>query len=81
MPTFKVHIVQTVSAVVEVEAETAEEAALEEFYNSEQMPSSISYGAFGTHARVDEAGQWEATSVELDGKEVWTGETPMEFGL
>lgn len=76
MTRFTVHLIQTVSAAVEVEADDYE-AAIEAAYQSDDMPGSITYGAFGS-ACVD-GGDWEPASVEDEnGVEVWndhTGET------
>lgn len=58
---YSVSMVQTVSTVVEVEAESVEEA-LEKVYDSPDMPGSITLGAFG-QASVDEAGEWTPVSV------------------
>lgn len=58
---YSVHLVQTVSATVQVEAESVDEA-LEKVYDSPDMPGAITHGAFG-QASVDEAGEWEPVSV------------------
>ncbi len=58
---YRVHLIQTVSTTVEVEADTVE-AALEKVYDSPDMPGSITIGAFGP-ASVDEAGEWEPVVV------------------
>jgi hypothetical protein len=65
--------VQTVSASVEVEAATPQDAA-DDFYQSDDMPGQITIGAFGNAARVDEAGEWYAIEVTDEaGKVLWTG--------
>lgn len=70
MPQFTVHLVQTVSSSVTVDAETYEEA-IEAAWDSEDMPGSMSHGAFGS-ASVDEAGEWMAQEVTDDsGNSVW----------
>jgi hypothetical protein len=75
MPTFNVHIVQMVSTVIEVEADSAEEAA-ETYFNAPTMPGSITIGAFGAGVSVSEAGEWEAAAVfDEDDNEVWTAES------
>lgn len=61
MPTYSVHIIQTVSTSVEVEADSVEEV-LEKYYDSPGMPASITVGAFGA-ASVDEAGEWEPVAI------------------
>jgi hypothetical protein len=73
MPQYRVGITQTVSSSVLVEAESPE-AAASEFYNSPDMPGSITVGAFGSYCNVDEAGEWEASEVlDAKGNIVWTG--------
>lgn len=73
MPKFKVHITQTVSTTVEVEADDVQDA-LDSWYHSPDAPGSITHGAFGG-VTVDEAGEWGAVAVYDDtGEEVWTGE-------
>lgn len=73
MPTYEVYIVQTVSTCLYVEADSPEDAA-SDFYNAEDMPGGITHQAFGTGATVDEAGEWEAESIMLDGEVVWPKE-------
>ncbi len=58
---YAVHLVQTVSTTVEVEADTVEDA-LEKVYDSPDMPGGITHGAFG-QATVDEAGEWNPVVV------------------
>lgn len=70
MPTFRVNLVNTVSATVEVEADSIEDA-LDAVYDSDKFPGSVTIGAFGP-AAVDES-QWEPTSVtDAAGRTVWT---------
>jgi hypothetical protein len=72
MATYNVHLVQTVSTVVTVEADSPQDA-VGLAWDSEDMPGSMVYGAFGS-ASVDEARDWEAMSVtDAEGNEVWTG--------
>ena len=71
MPTFRVHITKVVSTAIDVEADSAEQAAAD-FESSPDMPGAMVYGAFGPGASVDEAGEWEAVSVrDQDNNEVW----------
>lgn len=58
---YSVHLVQTVSTTVEVEADSVEDA-LEKVYTADDMPGSITHGAFG-QASVDEAGEWTPVTV------------------
>jgi len=72
MPTYTVHLLQTISTAVEVEADNVDDA-LEKVYDSPDMPGPITHGAFG-RASVDEAGEWTPVSVYQDGnydKPVW----------
>lgn len=73
---YNVHLVQTISTSVEVEAGSVEEA-LEKVYDSPDMPGSITQGAFG-QASVDESGEWEPVTVydvsNWD-KPLWTNTT------
>lgn len=73
MTTYHVHLVQTVSTAVTVEADDPDEA-IELAYNSSDMPGSMCYGAFGS-ASVDEAGDWNAVEVTdaESGESVWQG--------
>lgn len=75
---FLVHIAEVVSTSVEVEADSAEEAA-ETYNESPDMPASMTHGAFG-QITVDEAGEWEAVAItDTDtGEQVW--ENPRPFG-
>jgi hypothetical protein len=69
MPTYVVSLINAVSAIVEVEADTPEEA-IDLAYDSPDMPGSITINAFGS-ASVDD-GDWEPHSVhDADGKTVW----------
>jgi hypothetical protein len=61
VPRYSVHLTETISTTVEIEAATVEEA-LENVYNSPDMPGSITVGAFG-QASVDESGDWEPVIV------------------
>jgi hypothetical protein len=73
MPTYNVHMNQTVSTTVTVEADNPEHA-IELAYKSDDMPGSMCYGAFGS-ASVDEAGDWEVAVVsDSSGNEVWSAE-------
>jgi hypothetical protein len=65
MPTYAIHLVQTISTVVEVQADSMEDA-MEQVYDSPDMPGSITVGAFGG-ASVDEAGEWTPVVVYADG--------------
>lgn len=70
MPTFNVHLTETVSTTVTVEADDYQ-AAMEAAWDSDNMPGSITYGAFG-QAPVDEAGDWEVFQVtDESGDVVW----------
>lgn len=69
---YSVHLVQTVSTTVEVEADSVDKA-LDQVYDSPDMPGSITHGAFG-QASVDESGEWSPVAVyESDNwdKPVW----------
>lgn len=83
MPTYKVYINQVVSACVEVEAESVEEA-LDTYWTSDDMPSGITVGAFGYGASVDESGDWTADEVvDMNGVTLWrdaTGFTNLDNG-
>lgn len=73
---YSVHLVQTVSTTVEVEAESVEEA-IDKVYDSDDMPGGITYGAFG-QASVDEAGEWTPIAVYDAGnfdKPLWEANT------
>lgn len=71
MPKFNVHLTQAVSAVVTVEAKDYDEA-IDLAYESEDMPGSMCYGAFG-QSSVDEDGDWGLVLVtDENGDEVWT---------
>lgn len=73
MPKYNVHLIETISTTVTVEADSIEDAQ-ELAYQSDDMPGSITYGAFG-QASVDEAGDWEVASVsDTDGNELWSAE-------
>lgn len=70
MPKFRVYLTSTISTVIEVEAETAQQAADHLVWNSPDMPGSMCYGAFGS-ASVDESGEWNVDTVyDEQGKEV-----------
>lgn len=70
MPTYNVHLIETVSTTVTVDADSPE-VAIELAYKSDDMPGSMVHGAFGS-ASVDEAGDWEAALVTNEnGDEVW----------
>ncbi len=58
---YAVHMTQTVSTAVEVEAASVG-SAFEKANYSDDMPGSITHGAFG-QASVDEAGEWTPVSV------------------
>lgn len=58
---YAVHLVQTVSTTVTVDAATVEEA-LEKVYDSPDMPGAITHGAFG-QASVDAASEWDPVVV------------------
>lgn len=69
---YRVYMVNTVSTSVEVEAESWEEA-IDEAYNSDDMPGSITVGAFGC-ASVDD-GDWMPHSVtDTAGETVWSAD-------
>lgn len=71
MAKYTVHLTQTVSTAVNVEAGSPEEA-VELAYDSPDMPGSMTYGAFGD-ASVDESGEWMAVAVtDGNGEEVWS---------
>lgn len=73
MPKFIVHLTQTVSCAVEVEADDYD-AAIDAAFDSPDAPGSITYGAFG-RASVD-GGDWEVTAVsDENGNEVWQERT------
>lgn len=70
MTTYRVYVSQTVSAVVEVEADSVGEA-LDTFHEADGMPGSLTVGAFG-QVDVDEDGEWQPVLVtDEDGLEVW----------
>ena len=71
MPRYSVHLTQSVSTTVEVEATSVEEA-LENVHNSPDMPGRITHGAFG-QASVDEAGEWSPVVYDTTNwdKPVW----------
>lgn len=72
MPVYGVHIQLIVSTTIDVEADSPEQAA-ETFTDHPDMPGSLTYGAFGGGASVDEAGEWEPVSIVDDKqREVWT---------
>lgn len=58
---YSVYLTQKVSTIVEVEAESVEDA-LEKVYDSPDMPGSMTIGAFGK-ASVDESGEWTPVFV------------------
>ena len=65
-----VHIINTVSTVVEVEAGSVEEA-LDAWYDSPECPGAITVGAFGPNS-VDD-GDWEPTAItDESGAQVWS---------
>lgn len=69
---FSVYVQNTVSAVLDVEADSPE-AAIEAAYASPDMPGSITVGAFG--AAVDD-GEWTPYEVyDEAGETVWKDET------
>ena len=59
---YSVHMIQTVSATVEVEADDVADA-LEKVYDAPGMPGSMVYGAFGGDNSADEAGEWRPVVV------------------
>lgn len=66
---YKVYVIMEVSSVVEVEADSPEEA-IDAAYESPDMPGSITVGAFGG-ASVDD-GDWNTYQVEDEsGTVVW----------
>jgi hypothetical protein len=70
MSRFTVSLINTVSAAVEVEADTYDDA-IEKAFESDDMPGPITYGAFG-QADVDE-GDWQPYSVyDEAGRTVWS---------
>jgi hypothetical protein len=72
MAKYRVHMINTVSTSVEVEAENPE-AAIEAAYGSEKMPGGMTYGAFGSNS-VDD-GEWEPAAVtDENHTEVWKAE-------
>ena len=65
----------SVSTTVEVEADSVEQAR-DDFYNSPDMPGSITHGAFGGSASVDESGEWEPVVIyDEAGAMVWEDRT------
>lgn len=71
MPQYTVRLLNTVSTVVTVDA-VDPDTAIEAAYASEDMPSSMSHGAFGA-APVDECGEWLPSVVtDAAGVEVWS---------
>ncbi len=70
---YRVYVQNVVSSVVEVDADDPE-AAIAAAYQSDDMPGSITYGAFGA-ASVDES-DWEPHRVYDEADEVvWTEST------
>jgi len=70
---YSVYVQNVVSSVVEVEADNPK-AAIEAAFQSNDMPGSITVGAFGG-VSVDE-GDWEPYQVyDEAGATVWKGET------
>lgn len=70
MMKYSVHMTMEVSSVVEVEADSPDEA-VEKAYDSDDMPGGITIGAFGS-ASVDESGEWEPQAVTDENyKTVW----------
>jgi hypothetical protein len=69
MTTYRVILTNTCSAVVEVEADSPEEAA-EMVYDVDGMPGSLTVGAFGSNSENVDEGQWEVESVYLGNKQV-----------
>lgn len=70
MPEFTVHLINTVSSSVTVEADSPEDA-INKAYDSDDMPSGITVGAFGS-ASVDD-GEWIPSSVsDSNHKTVWS---------
>lgn len=66
---YTVHLVNTVSASVVVDAENPQ-AAIEAAYESDDMPGGITVGAFGV-ADVDDD-DWNAIAVQDEsGETVW----------
>lgn len=74
MTQYRVQLVMTVSTSVPVVTKNAE-AAIDAAFESDKMPGSMTYGAFGD-ASVDEAGEWlpVAVTTVTDGKMVWQQE-------
>jgi hypothetical protein len=73
MATYNVHFLMGVTSVVTVEA-TGPAEAIKLAAESEDMPGSMGYRAFGS-ASVDESGDWEPIVVtDSTGTEVWTAE-------
>lgn len=58
-----VHITQTVSCSLKVEASSLEDV-FDTYYESDGMPGSITIGAFGYGATVDESGEWMVGEIE-----------------
>lgn len=78
MPKFNVHLIETVSTVVTVEADSYDEA-MELAYDSPDMPGGITVGAFG-QASVDEDGEWTAVAVsDENGEDVWREKTDRDY--
>lgn len=74
MPQYTVHLVNTVSTTVTVEADDPD-AAIDAAWSSEDMPGSITIGAFGP-VGVDD-GDWQPVAVtDASGAEVWTSAEP-----
>lgn len=71
MPIYDVHFTQTISTTVTVEADSPDEA-IDQAYQSSDMPGSMGHGAFGHGVTVDSSGEWEPLDVtdERD-KVVW----------
>ena len=70
MTTYSVHLVQTVSSVVTVDADNPQHA-IELAYEDDDMPGSLTVGAFGSTS-VDEAAEWMPVCVtDANGNEVW----------
>lgn len=70
---YNVHLVNMVSTTVTVELESEDLDEIEKAaYNSDDMPGSITVGAFGG-ASVDESGEWEVYSITdaATGNLVW----------
>lgn len=69
MPKFTVHLINTVSASVTVEADSPEDA-IDKAYESDDMPGGITVGAFGSNSVDDE--EWMPSSVsDSNLKTVW----------